>query len=98
MKVHTLHLAYDIRFDDSDEGLCHAGSTTLLISVHKDRKTAQAIADEFNPILKQAENENIVYPVQPYNKQIQKKFGFTVNSIDYGYNFKLRVNSYDVED
>jgi hypothetical protein len=99
MKVHILRLVYDIMFNDSDHGSCYAGRGEKLISVHKDLKTAQDIADEFNPILKQAEEETIVYPVQPYSKQIQKKFGFTPNDIpDDWHNLELRVDSYDVED
>lgn len=99
MKVHILRLVYDIMFNDSDDGSCYAGRGEKIISVHKDFKTAQDIADEFNPILKQAEEETTVYPVQPYSKQIQKKFGFIPNDIpDDGHNLELCVDSYDVED
>ena len=96
-KVTILTLTYSIRFRDSDEGNCYAGDGMRILSVHTSRETAEQIASEFNPILSLAEKETVVYPVQKFNRAVKAKFGFTLDSIDDGYDFKLKVEDFDVE-
>lgn len=89
-------LEYSINFRDSDEGDCFAGDGQRVIGVYKERKNAESFARDFNPILAQAEKENIVFPTQKNNSIIKKQFGFTVHDIDDGYNFKLCVEPYEL--
>ena len=96
-EVHILTLVYDINFNDSDEGDSYAGEGCKILSVHTDRANAEAIAFEYNPVFSKAEEENTVYPVQKYNHLLKQKFGFTVHDIDDGYDFKLSVETFDVD-
>ena len=96
-EVYLLALTYDINFRDADEGDCYAGEGCKVLSAHLHRESAEAIASEFNPIFAQAEKEVIVFPVQKFNQVLKHKFGFTCNSIDNGYNFKLSVEPLTVE-
>ena len=97
-EIHILSLQYDIEFHDSDEGRCYAGEGRRIISVQKNKACVNAIISAFNPILAQAEKENIVVPIQPFNRRLRKQFGFDLHDIDNGYNFKLIVETYTVDE
>jgi len=97
IKIYILTLTYYISFNDADDGECYAGEGRRIVSVHKDRTTADATASEFSQVFARAENESCIYPIQPYNNMLKEKFGFTVHDIDNGYNFKLVVETLDVE-
>lgn len=97
-KVSILTLVYEILFRDSEEGACYAGEGRKILSVHTRRDEADAIADEFNPILSLAEKERIIFPVQKYNGAIKARFGFTLDGIEEdGCKFRLVVEDFDVE-
>ena len=93
-----LELKYNIRFRDADEGDCYAGEGTKLIGVYSSESNVQAIADKFNSIIAQAEKEHIVFPMQKYNRAIKEAFGFTLHDIDNGYDFKLKVSTYQIKE
>jgi hypothetical protein len=97
MEVHILTLKYGINFHDADEGDCYAGEGQKLISVYQDRKTADMIADKFNPIFKAAEKEHIICPRQKNNYLLKEQFGFDLHDLDNGYDFKLSVETFNVK-
>jgi hypothetical protein len=98
-EVTILGLTWDIRFRDSDYGECFAGTGYRIVSVHKDPKVALALADEFNPILKEAEEEAVVFPIQKFNRTLRNQFGFTLNDVDQcGHNFKLTTETFEVQE
>lgn len=96
-QIHILFLNYTITFDDADDGECYAGEGQRLLSVHQDLANAQALASEFNSVVSAAEKETIVFPVQKNNMLLKEKFGFTLDDIDNARDFKLVVETYDVE-
>ena len=98
MNIHILKLTYSINFNDADDGDCYAGDGERIISAHRDNAVPSAIASELNPILKQAENENTVFPIQKFNRLIKSRLGFTLHDINDGYNFLLKVDSIELED
>lgn len=97
MQVFILSLTYSINFHDVEEGDCHAGNSCRIISIHQSRAVPEAIAAEFNPLFPLAEKEHIICPIQPLNRSIKQRFGFTLHDIDDGYDFHLSVNAFDVE-
>jgi hypothetical protein len=96
-KVSILILTYEITFEDADSGTCYAGDGKRIISVHRDRAAADAIASKFNPILTEADKESIVWPMQKYNKILKNRFGFVCHDIDDSRNLKFEVVDYDLE-
>jgi hypothetical protein len=95
--VYILSLVFDISFDDADEGECYAGEGRRIISVHGDKKIADTIANEFNPVFFASEKESIVFPIQKADSILKERFGFTTHDISSGHNYKLVVDAFELE-
>lgn len=94
--ISVLALKYSIRFNDADDGDCYAGEGLKIISTHTSKLIAENQARLFNPLIKLAESENTVFPIQEHNKAIKKEFGFTLHDISNGYDFKLVVEELEL--
>lgn len=95
-KIHTLLLKYSINFHDADDGDCYAGEGTKVIKVFANKQSALEMANRLNPILKNAENETIVFPTQKYNGILKQELGFDRFDIDDSYDFNLVVETFEV--
>jgi hypothetical protein len=89
MIIFAVSLIYSINFCDADEGDCHAGQGKFLIQAFNSKEKANSLVEKWNPIIKLAESEKIVFPVQENNKKLKDYFGFTLDSFDNGYEFEL---------
>ena len=94
--VYILLLKYSISFHDADDGDCYAGEGTKIIKVFKDRESAVEMANRLNPIFKESEKEDIIFPSQKNNKILQQELGFDRFDIDNGYDFNLVVETFEV--
>ena len=94
--IFLIILQYDINFNDADDGDCYAGEGQRIIKAFSNRNIADELVHKMNPIISLAEKETIVFPVQRNNREVRKEFGFTLDHIDDGYNFKLVVEEIEV--
>lgn len=97
MQTHILILKYSISFHDSDDGKCYAGEGSKIIKVFANKESALEMANRLNPILKESENETIVFPTQKYNGILKQELGFDRFSIDDGYDFNLVVETFKIK-
>jgi hypothetical protein len=97
MKIFVVSLKYKINFHDADEGDCYAGDGNKLIKVFYSNNDAKKLIEEWNPIIKLAELETIIFPVQKHNKQLEDFFGFVLDNFDNGYGFELICEEFDLE-
>ena len=95
--ISILSLKYSISFRDADSGDCYAGEGSKMISAFANEADAKAIADKFNPIIKLAEKDSIVFPIQSNNQILKDEFGFTLHNIDDGYDFELVVQTMEIK-
>ena len=95
--VYILSLVFDISFDDADDGECYAGEGRRIISVHGDKTIADTIVKEFNPVFSASEKESIAFPLQKADRILKERFGFTTHDISDGYNYKLVVDTFDLD-
>lgn len=84
-------------FNDSDYGDRYAGEGRKIIRVYQNKSDAVEFIKKWNEIFAQAEKEEIVYPVQKYNKMIKNELGFVLDDIEQnGTDFKLVLESLDL--
>lgn len=97
-KINILTLVYSINFQDADEGDCYAGEGRKILSIHRTLTHPTIIKSKFDDIFCQAEKETTIFPVQKFNLLIKERFGFTLHDISDGYDFKLIIETFDVEE
>ena len=96
MHIYVVTLNFKIRFNDSDDGNCYAGDGQKIVRAYSSKAKADHLISEWNPIVKAAGKETVVFPVQQNNRQIKKEFGFTLDNIDDGYDFHLTCEELEV--
>lgn len=90
--IYLLVLNFKINFHDADDGDCYAGDGQKVLGFSTEKENLLKICAEFNPVISAAENENVVFPVQKYNRAMKKKFGFTLDNLGQdNYAYKLEV-------
>ena len=97
-RIHVLLLGYSIQFDDACDGYRSVGEGRKILSLHRTRAAADALAAEFNAVVARAEREGTVFPIPEANAVFQRRFGFTLFDIDDGYDFKLIVETLEVNE
>jgi hypothetical protein len=95
-EVFLLILNYSINFHDSDYGDCNAGDGKEILGAYKDAEKVNSIITEWNPVIKLAEKESIVWPIQPNNLKLKKFFDITLHDINDGYNFHLTLKEMSI--
>lgn len=95
-EVHILLLTYNISYHVHNDGSHYAGNGSRIISVHKNRTSAVAIAAEFNPVFSDAEDEHRINLPHTFNNALKKQFGFNCFDIDGGYCFNLVVETHEI--
>lgn len=94
MKAATLvFLDFDIRFRDADEGYCYAGESNKLLRAFEREQDARSFADRLRPIVQGAAKEQVVWPIQSFNAELQKEVGFSLDQLSDAYNFTIRVET-----
>jgi hypothetical protein len=95
--MNVVVLAWDIIFIDSDEGGCHAGEGLKLIKGFNDFEDAVHFINKWNPVIRIANKENIVFPIQPGNQALKDGLGFTLHNFDQDtQNFRLEIQTLEV--
>jgi len=97
-KIHIVVMTCEITFNDSDYGRCNAGEKSRIIKVFKDEDDAKSFVEKWDLIIRAANNEKTIIPVQPNNKLLRYGLGFDLHSFDQDErDYKLEIKSFDVE-
>lgn len=96
--MNVVVLAYDIIFNDADDGNSYAGEGLKLIKGFTDQQAAKDFIAKWNPVIELANREYIVFPIQPGNRELKAGLGFTLHDFDQDTeNYRLEIQTLEVE-
>ena len=81
MTIALVHLAYDINYNDSDEGKCYAGEGQKFLRAFICPDKARDFVEMLRPLLAVASAETIVFPKQPGSVVLRDIIGFDLHDL-----------------